>query len=324
MKSRLGLMKDVSAIHLNDSGGVEIIGFLCWYSIGLKVIARELLREYVSISGVNKDFMPNEIRHSDAFRRATKAIECKRVDDKGKKFEYRVEEVVSSKQKVQRHIVRKYVDSKLEDLVFDTKEGIFILNKDHRGNGDLQTAVVNPDVADLVNKAAELYELFKTAHDDNSIRHMCISVIRSMSPVLVKHSGGVYFVPIKFEKELRAFHDFVNLLESSDMSVIPLIKTNDTMSLVRKSTLKQLQETFERLKNAEEDESLTAADITDLVEKAELAFRIVDDYRELLTEDITGIDKSMAGLQRMLRNLKGRKKDRKKKDEGVRQFRMFE
>jgi hypothetical protein len=317
--SRLGL-KDLSAVSLQDKDTVEVIGYLCWYSIGMKLIARELLREYINVSGVDERFMPNEIRVSDAFRRATKAIECKRVNPSGKVYEYKVEEVLSSKEKVQRQIVRKFIDSTRAELFFDPKEAILILNKD---NGKLQTAVVNQEVQDLVDRAAELFELFKTTHDDNAIRHMCISIIRSMSPVLVKTSGGVYFVPAKYENELRAFNEFVNLLESSEAHMIPLIKTKDTIDLVRKSTLRQLNETFERLKNAEGNEELTPAEITDIVERTELSFRVIEDYREILTNDLAGIDQSLASLQKILRSVKNRKKDRKK-DSGVRQIRLFD
>jgi len=301
---------EMSGLNVAGDCAVEIVGYLSWYSIGMKLLSRELLRKYLVISGVDNQFMPNEIRVSDAFRRATKAIECKRKGREGSLYEYKVEEIVSSKEKIQRHIVRKFIDSKNEELLFDTKEAILILNKEKNGSGILQVSMVNEEVQDLVQQATELFHLFQSAHDDNAIRAMCVSIIRSMSPVLVKASGGVYFVPAKYEMNLRAFTEFVNLLEGSEAQMIPLIKTKDTVNLVKNSTLKQLEDTFERLNQANDNDKLTAADITELIEKTELSFQIVEDYQEMFREELAAF--SLVSLKQDFENLKKRKKDRKR------------
>ncbi|KQN96865.1 DUF6744 family protein [Paenibacillus sp. Leaf72] len=322
---RAGLRGEFTAVGMEDKGTVEVVGYLCWYSIGMKLIARNLLQEYVNLSGVAEKYMPNKIRIIDAYRRATKAIECKRPLETGKgSITYLVKEVSSTRETVQRNIVKEVIDSNdnSEPLKYDTKEAIITLNRvhDHR----LQTSVINEEVRPLVERVTELFELFKTTHDDNAIRSMCVDIIRHMSPVLVKASGGVYFIPIKYEKELRAFRELVNLIEQSKAEIIPLIKTNDTIDMVRKATLKQVNESHERLKAAYNDESISASDITAVVENSNLAFRVIDDYKDLLKSDLSDVESSYHDMERMLRAVAARKKDHKPKENATRQMRLFE
>lgn len=59
----------------------EIVGHLCWYSVGDDLYEREKLRQSLLINGIEEKYLPKPVRSTDAFRRATKAVECKRKDD---------------------------------------------------------------------------------------------------------------------------------------------------------------------------------------------------------------------------------------------------
>lgn len=319
------MAKEITAVGMEDKQSVEVIGYLIWYSIGMKQIERSLLAEHVAASEIDPSLMPNEIRVIDAFRRSTKAIECKQqpIDRKGSE-RILVRETVTTAERVIRNIVREVIDPKEEEkLLYKTQEAIVTLEREDFYF--LDTQIINPEVEPLVERIKELFVTFQTTHDDKAVRHMCIETIKRMSPVMVKTSGGVYFVPVKFEDQLRSFTTFVNLLELSSAYMIPLIKTGDTMDLVRKATVSQLNTAMENLKTAYDNrENLTPADITSVVNETQLSFGIIDDYQDLLNSDLRDITSSLRDMQRMLKAVASLKKDRRSKNENVRQLSLFD
>ncbi|MDH6372820.1 DNA-binding protein H-NS [Paenibacillus sp. PastF-3] len=320
---RTGLMNNYAAVGMEDRNNVSIVGHLCWYSCTAKLIARSLLRDYIGLSGVSDRFMPNDIRIPDAFRRATSAIAGKKQIKMGNDtVSYLVKEVVSTREMVQRNVVREVINSrKTNKLRYDTEEAIITLDKEN--NNTIHTSIYNTEVEPLVEKAIELFETFKTTHDDAAIRAMLKNIINSMSPVMVKISGGVYFIPIKYEEELMAFCDLANQISPEEAHMVPMIKTSSNMDLIRKSTVKQLNESFQKLKNTYDNEQASAADITIAVESCNLSFKVIEDYKELLQGDLSTVEQSLGSMQRMLRDLSSRKKNHTAKDDS-RQLRFLE
>jgi len=188
-------LADLSAVQLEDKNNIEVLGFMMWYSIGEQLINRETLLEYVVESGLDEGYMPAEIRIPDAFRRASKAVEC-RMDssEEGVFYRYLVREVVSDRKMIQRNIVKETVDSKGARLRYAEKEAILVLEKEE---GILRIASVTEEGNRLGQQVASLFEQYKSHHDARAIRSMCLSILRSMSPTSMRSSGGVYFVPVR-------------------------------------------------------------------------------------------------------------------------------
>ena len=64
------------------------LAYIFWYSIGGGVkIEREELKKKLIENNLEEDWLPNKIRAVDAFRKATKDIERKRVTSDPKIFE---------------------------------------------------------------------------------------------------------------------------------------------------------------------------------------------------------------------------------------------
>ncbi|MCM3454782.1 hypothetical protein M3685_12705 [Heyndrickxia oleronia] len=101
-------LEKVAAIN-EDSNVKSIIGYLCWYSVGEGNYDRNNLRKLLLQNGFEESDLPNEIRSADAFRRATKDIETKRVetDIKGIYRNYIVRNVCTNEEIIQRNIVEE-------------------------------------------------------------------------------------------------------------------------------------------------------------------------------------------------------------------------
>jgi hypothetical protein len=315
-------LADLSAVQMDDTSDIEVLGFLTWYSIGEQLISRETLREYMVESGLDEGYIPAEIRVPDAFRRATKAIECRKdTPDKGVTYNFLVREVGSNKEMVQRNIVRETVNSKESKLKYEDREAILVLDKQQ---GLISIGAVTEDGRRLGQQAVELFEQFKNNHDARAIRSMCLSILKSMSPTTVRSSGGVYFVPGKYETKLAAMIDFLGMLGKGEGYLVPLINTKQNLEMIRKNAVRQINETFQRLQEAGKSDELSAAEITAVLEETHLAFNIIEDYRDLLMSDLNKMDKSMFSFQKLLRTVQARKKDHKPKEQkGLRQIRLF-
>lgn len=308
MSQRIAL-RDMSAVHIEDNQNVNILGFLVWYSVGEQLIDRDALRSYVKEAGLDEGFMPAEIRIPDAFRRATKMIECKKETSQAGVFNrFLVREVASDKTAVQRNIVKETVDSKGKRLSYSEKEAILILDKE---DGLMKIAHTTEDGRLLAMEALQHFDVFKNAHDGHALRGMCRNVLSSMSPTAMRSSGGVYFVPVQYEQRLRSMMNFIGMLEKGEGHMIQLINTKEHLDMVRKDALKQINDTLQRLEEAYHNEELTAADITAIVNDVELTFKIIEDYRSFLMEDMNKLDKGMLTFQKMLNSVRSRKKDRK-------------
>ncbi|NUU75767.1 DUF6744 family protein [Paenibacillus xylanilyticus] len=323
-KMSLEMAQEITAVGMEDKDNVELMGYLVWYSIGLKLIDRNVLESHVRVSGIDEDLLPGQIRIPDAFRRSTKAIESKQAAEDGKRSErILVREIVNDSERIVRSIVREVIDPQQDEkLQYNTNEAVITFERDIRL---LHSDIINPDIKPLVDRVQELFVQYQTTHDDSAVRHMCISSIKNMSPVMVKTSGGVYFIPIKHEETLRAFVRFVNLLECSSAYMIPLIKTKDTMDLVRTATVSQLNSALTNLRNAYENrESLTPSEISSIVNETNLSFDVIQDYQGLLTSDLQEMNSSITDMKRMLHAVSSLKSKRKPRSRGTRQLSLFD
>ncbi|KOP81361.1 DUF6744 family protein [Cytobacillus solani] len=174
----------------------SIIGHLCWYSVGEDNYDRNELRKALLQNGFEESDLPNEIRATDAFRRATKDIETKKVEAKkeGVYKNYIVRNVCTNAQFIQRNIVEETVDSKGQKLSYKENEAILLFN---RNNETISKAIVNAGgmAEELAEEACNLFELYKTCHNGQAVRYMANDILKTMSPTPVRPSGGVYFVP---------------------------------------------------------------------------------------------------------------------------------
>src|SRR5690625_1408171 len=84
----------------------DMLGFLFWYSVGIKMCRVDDLKQQLINSGLGEEWMPNRIRSVDAFRRATREVQTKKPTSNPKIFEnYLVREVYSDDKHIQRNIV---------------------------------------------------------------------------------------------------------------------------------------------------------------------------------------------------------------------------
>jgi hypothetical protein len=277
-------LKNVAAVETGNNDQ-SIIGHLCWYSIGDDNYDRNELRKVLLENGFDESDLPNEIRSADAFRRATKDIETKKVETKqeGVYKNYIVRNVCTNEQFIQRNIVEETVDSKGQKLSYKESEAILLYN---RNNENISKAVISAGgmAEELAEEACRLFELYKTCHNGQAVRYMANDILKTMSPTPVRPSGGVYFIPAKHENKLQRLVNVLNSFDKGEGFMIPLIRTDENQDMLQRKLLEHLDSTLTSCQALAKQDEVPAAQFKMLANEAKRVIADLADYREIMTD----------------------------------------
>jgi len=285
-------LENVAAVQKEEQG---VIGHLTWYSVSEHLISRDDLRKKLLDAGLDEGWMPNEIRVSDAFRRATKDVEIrKNPTSQANVFEnFLVREVYSDQKMVQRNIVRETVDQKGKRLSYDGQAAILILDKETKGIGIVSQ---NAKAGELAREADKLFRIYCSNYSAQTLRVMIMNILKSMSPTPVRPNGGVYFVPSAHSDQLSRLCKFVGSLEKGEMYKVPLINTDDNQKMLRNKLEDHFRNIIQECDEALNGE-LKKGQVKVLLEEAK---RVVSDfghYKAIVTQDVEKLEEYIDQLR---------------------------
>jgi hypothetical protein len=287
-------LERLAAVQKENHEGV--IGNLVWWSIQNHHITRDQLKQKLVESGLGEGWLPNEIRPADAFRRATKEVECRKKETSkpGVFKNYLVREVYYDKKMVQRNIVIETVDQNGRRLDYEGQAAILILDKEA---DQLKIGVILPEVEELVKEAGNLYDLYKSHYPAQAVRVMVSNILKSMSPTPVRPSGGVYFVPQNFQSELTKLIRFVNSLKKAEAYKIPLIDTMDNRNLINKKLREHLEGILHQCQTALQSD-LKKSQVKETIEEAKRVISDFRQYRSIVTDDIDRLESHIEEIRK--------------------------
>jgi hypothetical protein len=202
---------------------VSLLGYLLWFSVSEAEVGREDLLGAMIDAGLKASFTPGEISARDAFRRATSSLKRSRVPytarsqtrlfgTERRHANLLIRDVRTTGTSVVRQLVREVVDA-----VGTTSEHRTVGQRELSGSGQMRAF---PLVGGLLEEEGEIlraaeaaFEEAKTHHDAGAIRRTIQRTLSECSPVGLRASGGVYFVPRGHEHEVRAIERFVGELK---------------------------------------------------------------------------------------------------------------
>ena len=292
-KKTQNLIESVAAVE-QGSNSQAIIGYLTWYSIGDALYDRDDLRAKLLAANIDENFLPKSIRPSDAYRRATNAVETKRYRENETAKEYKnyiIRDVVTKGEKLQRNIVVETVYQERESLNFETEGAKMYFNKK---TNQLTFDAQDAHAEELAEEAQKNFEKFLKAHNGATVRGSIVKYMNNLSPTPVRPSGGVYFVPVKYEKNLRNLVMYVSSLEKGEAHMIPLINDDENRSLIRNKVKDHLEKIIGQCRFAIKDEgTLQKGQVRSLIEEAKRTVVQFKDYKELLADTIADLDSSV-------------------------------
>ncbi|KRG13925.1 hypothetical protein ACA30_13440 [Virgibacillus soli] len=265
---------------VQNVGGEQILGHLMWFSVGKQLVKSSDLLTTLQQAGLEESWMPNPIRSTDAFRRATKEVETKKATGQANVFEnYLIREVFADREQVQRNLVVETVDQSGKRLNYDSQAGIITLNK----KNDSLTFVTSDNTAKELCEEVEIkFNVYKEHYSAQQVRVMVSKILQSLAPTPVRPNGGIYFVPDSHTEGLNKLVNFTSALENSEGFKIPVVNTYDNQQMVNKKLNEHLESI---LKECQSSEHLRKSQVKDLVNHANAVIKDYKNYKNIVQNE---------------------------------------
>lgn len=251
------------------------LGYIFWYSIGGGVkIEREELKRKLIENNLEEDWLPNKIRAVDAFRKATKDIERKRVTSDPKIVEnILVREVFFDEKMIQRNIVIERVDQNDKRLGYKTEVAILRLDKK---TGTLFFETEEEEIRNICKEIEERYYMYKNYYTSQRLRMMITKLLSSLAPTPLRDSGVIYFVPRSMSERVKNVVGFIRSIGGEAFNV-PVIDSKDNRHMVNVKLHDYLDQLLEGIKEMYQNpQRFKKSQIKDLIEETN---RAIDDYK---------------------------------------------
>lgn len=297
MLSKKELLQN-AVVTQNTTEKTNLLGYVFWFSIGEANYKREDMESSMIQNGLDINFLPKPVNPVDAFARASRECEVKSWKAHADSEEYKnfmVRDVVRAGENHVKRIVVETVNSKREVLSHDAEAAVLRFNTK---SGVMSTECNDPNCLDLLNHAEQVFEEYVKVHNGNTVRGSIQRLLNTLSPILMRATGGVYFVPIKYEDEILATVRYINSLVKGDAATMPVVNNAEGQMLIKRKLEEHLQGVIENCKKA----ILANEDLTIMPERkrkdlektaletAMLAIHQFKDYKEILEGELSQVE----------------------------------
>lgn len=215
-------------------GGV--LGHLLWYTVPEQDITREKIANAINAAGIDKRHMPMPISPRDAFRRASRIT----VPRGAEKTAYLVREVGGLENGVLRHIVREQrLDGATGGRRLDYRPlaALQITDDNPSMNVDiLDYSEMDDECRQIIDGIKSRYDVTRDHYDASALRRMIAGILGACRPIAVRPSGGVHFVPQKYEATVYAVAElFPKIAGEGQFWFLPVIDAENQRQMVAKS-----------------------------------------------------------------------------------------
>ena len=287
---------------------MEALGHLTWYTIFDTELDRATLLERLEQCDLT-DFAPAVIQAGDAFRRATHTLEQLHVAQDDATFvNWLVREVRSTDQQIVRHLVRETVDAANVRLDY---QAVLALSLDKATSTFVThplTVTVTQTEQAAADDARSAFARYQGAYQGRHLRELVLRVLKSVNPVPVRPSGGVYFVPAPGTETLRRLQSFITTLAPSQCWALPVADEGDTRQVLTQTldetvthTADQVVTTLARL--LDRRKTLTLTDQLRAAQEFKRLHTLVTQYQALLDDRLLAAQATLQAAEAQMRSL---------------------
>lgn len=285
-------MVNLDNITAVTKGKSDFIGHLTWYSVGKQLIEVNDLKNRLVQSGLDDVWMPNDIRPTDAFRRATKEVEQrKQTSNPNVFYNILVREVYSDQKSIQRNIVIETVDQNGKRLSYKPKSAVITLDKK---NSTVSFVTDDPSIKEICIQAENKFNIYKSHYSAQQLRVMVNKILQSLAPTPVRKSGGIYFIPVSKSSGLNQLIYFINSLDNSEGYKVPVINSSDNRDMVSKKLYDHFESIFHDCRSKK---NMKKGEIKILVDEANKMIKDYRNYKTIVAEETESIEEMIARLK---------------------------
>lgn len=291
----------------NKQFEANFLGRILWFTVSEMRVSADQLKAAFQNAGIDEKYLPKPISPRDAFRRATKVAEAKRIKlDNDRYLNLLVREVKMSDDEIVRQLVREVVDSKNVRLEYLPVANMKLVN-----DTDFITEPIVPrhdlyndeDIALL--KVENEFDRCKDNYNGRHVRELVQNILNGCRPVAVRPSGGVYFVPEEFADAVQALSNMIRELsqysidaERSRMYHVPVIDVQEHRVMVAESLEDQVKNDSQSLiaemaKILKDGRNITQKTAEQYINKVKDLKKMVAKYEDMLNTEILNVQECM-------------------------------
>ena len=309
-------VENLAAVESGKDVEIEYLGSLLWMTISNKVtVSTEDLEKELEQMGLAQ-YKPRRINPRDAFRRATRDVEVKREKHgEGTYVNLLVRPVRSTEGNMVRQLVREVVDGKNTRLEYKPVLQFEIKDGDHYSVTSLVPDLYPPEKQAMEN-VGTLYNEAINNYEGDHIRRLIDRILNACSPISVRPSGGVHFVPHKHANEMEALKKLVKNLAAYDRGTgttrawsVPVIDAQEHREMVEESLEMQVMsgsvKMIEDMKNALKDkgQEIQPSTIKEYAYQIKKMKNLVGEYEESLEYQATKARENLELAQQLAMKL---------------------
>lgn len=291
----------------NKQFEASFLGRILWFTVSDMKVTYEQLKAAFNNAGIDEKYLPKTISPRDAFRRATKVAEAKRIRlDNDRYLNLLVREVKMTDDEIVRQLVREVVDSKNVRLEYLPVANMKLIN-----DTDFITEPIvsrhellnDEDIALL--KVENEFDRCKDNYNGRHVRELVQNILAGCDPVAVRPSGGVYFVPEKYSQTVQGLSDMVKELsqysidsERSRCYSVPVIDAVEHRVMVAESLEDQVKNDSQSLigemaKILKDGRNITQKTAEQYINKVKDLKKMVAKYEDMLNTEILNVQECM-------------------------------
>lgn len=193
----------------------DSMGLLVWYTVGSLEISRDSIAKLFDEIGIDRAYLPREISPRNAFRRAMKKFETTGVPlENGYNVNYLPRLVKGGREKIIYHIVKEVVDPQNVRLSYEP-----IIEVSY--NDRLSVTGMMKLTVEEYNMEAEIAPAVSHCinhYGSEAVRQIFRRITEKCCRVMLRESGGVYFIPEAYGDEVTKMEKFAEKMEDFSVS----------------------------------------------------------------------------------------------------------
>jgi len=284
-----------------------LLGSLVTFSIIAADINLDVAREQLVALGLDTKALRKRLRPVDAFRKATRELERSFKVEDGVQLNLHVVQLGQDDESSRRHVTAQRISTRKgerERVIYDHSAEIVFT----RATGEVTFVRRHPPGLDLTEEQeqwlqsglealSERYAHWCTHLDSHAVRTYVRDTLSALNAILVKSTGGLYFVRQSHRTTVAALREWVRG-QGSEFDTIPLLDLVDQREMLARAFEEEAVAEVERLSGeidkilSEPDRRVKSTTVEDYLSRyAELSVKAED------TADMLSIRSEIATKQ---------------------------
>lgn len=235
------------------ASGSHKLGCLTWYDSRDVNVTPTRLKMLFDKHGLDTRHFPQDIKPKNAFQKSVR----KAIADVSKSNDDRrciAKLIVDGESKLVYGVVDLNVHELSESIDPDFSDKVWL---------DKNSFSVSYEHGhELSKKVKNLFDQLCGEYTTRDVSRMIVKTMDRLCSVPLRDAGVIYFVPVEFDKELRALQNVVNDLGNCNMRVYTIGTHDGNVEGIEKAAKSQIQDKISKLKDEIEDLKISISDGT--------------------------------------------------------------